>query len=139
MPDGVVCRCPVRVMDDLGQAWDSAVEALTPTWTKEVKSEEAEQEKGKSEKAERAVDPVIPAVPHPVIPDVFNRESTKRKTPMNLCRKIRTFGRKLAQKLPHALKIAVNALVRRRVFLAMATLISLYHVERANGRHGRCS
>ncbi len=129
MPDGVVCRCPVRVMDDLGQAWDSAVEALTPTWTKEVKSEEAERE----------VDPVIPAVPHPVIPDIFNRESTKRKTPMNLCRKIRTFGRKLAQKLPHALKIAVNALVRRQVFLAMATLISLYHVERANGRHGQCS
>lgn len=121
MPDGGACRCPVRVMDDLGQAWDSAVEALTPTWTKEVKSEEAERE----------VDPVIP--------DTFNRESTKRKTPMNLCRKIHTFGRKLAEKLPHALKIAVNALVRRQVFLAIATLISLYHVERANGRHGRCS
>ena len=94
MPDGVVCRCPVRVMDDLGQAWDSAVETLTPTWTKEVKSEEAERE----------VDPVIPAVPHPVIPDVFNRESTKRKAPMNLCRKIRTFGRKLPKNCHMPLK-----------------------------------
>ncbi len=71
MPDGGACRCPVRVMDDLGQAWDSAVEALTPTWTKEVKSEEAERE----------VDPVIPAVPHPVIPDTFNRESSKNRHP----------------------------------------------------------